>query len=339
MKRDIRRLGIASAALLSLALTVGGPAPSPAAAEPVTLTMVGAWPPGVSPAADIGIHFKDVVDRLGEGKVTIEFKGASDVIPTFDQPEALVRGVFDVWYGAPNYWAGVVPGGYVTELSSFEIPDQGPDSELFEFLVQMYADHGVRYLGHFSGEPDTGNHFMYTQQEVSGIGDLKGLKIRVPPLTRFFVEEIGAEPVTLPPGEIYLALEHGTVDGFTWPFFDGFTNFGWQEVSKYVILHPLYRDGTSIDMNLDKWNSLSADVQEIMLKAVSETQEWASGWVSASQASQLTAMQDGGMKVIEFSSEEAERWRATADTALWKHFESVMSPEEYATARRLLDAE
>jgi TRAP-type C4-dicarboxylate transport system substrate-binding protein len=338
MKSEIRRLGIASAALLPLILSFGGADPSRAASEPIKLTMVGAWPPGVSPAADIGIHFKDVVNRLAEGKLAIEFKGASDVIPTFDQPEALVRGVFDVWYGAPNYWAGVVPGGYVTELSSFEIPDKGPDSELFEFLVDMYAEHGVRYLGHFSGEQDTGNHFMYTQEEVSGIGDLKGLKIRVPPLTRFFVEEIGAEPVTLPPGEIYLALERGAVDGFTWPFFDGFTNFGWQEVSKYVILNPLYRDGTSINMNLEKWNSLPPDVQEIVLEAVRGTQEWAPGWVSEAQASQLADMKKGGMGTIEFSPEEAERWRETADAALWGHFESVMSPDEYATARRLLEA-
>ena len=338
MNRETRRLGIAPAALLCVVLTSGG-LPSRAASEPITLTMVGAWPPGVSPAADIGIRFKDEVNRLAEGKLVIEFKGSSDVIPTFDQPEALVRGVFDVWYGAPNYWAGVVPGGYVTELSSFEIPDQGPDSELFALLVAMYAEHGVRYLGHFSGELGTGNHFMYTQEEVSGIGDLAGLKVRVPPLTRFFVEEIGAEPVTLPPGEIYLALERGTVDGFTWPIFDGFTNFGWQEVSKYVILHPLYRDGTSINMNLDKWNGLPPDVQEIVLEAVRKTQAWSLGWVAAFQSSQLADMQEGGMTAVEFSPEEAQRWRETADAALWKHFESVMGPDEYATARRLLAAE
>jgi TRAP-type C4-dicarboxylate transport system substrate-binding protein len=337
MNRETRRFGIASAALLCAASTCG--LPSPAASDPITLTMIGAWPPGVSPAADIGIRFKDVVNRLGEGQVAIEFKGSSDVIPTFDQPEALVRGVFDVWYGAPNYWAGVVPGGYVTELSSFEIPDRGPDSELFAFLVDLYDDHGVRYLGHFSGELGAGNHFMYTQEQVSGIGDLQGLKVRVPPLTRFFVEAIGAEPVTLPPGEIYLALERGTVDGFTWPIFDGFTNFGWQEVSKYVIMHPLYRDGTSINMNLDKWNGLPPEVQEIVLEAVRETQTWALGWVSAFQTSQLAGMQDAGMQTIEFSPEEAERWRETAADALWQHFESVMSPEAHATARKLIEAE
>jgi len=309
------------------------------AADPIKLTMVGAWPPKVSPAADLGIKFKDTVNELAEGKLVIEFKGAGDVIPTFDQPEALVRGVFDVWYGAPNYWAGVVPGGYVTELSTEGLPDDGPGSELFDFMVKMYEPHGVRYLGHLSGEPHTGNHFMYTQKEVSSIDDLEGMKIRVPPLTRFFVDAIGAEPVTLPPGEIYLALERGTVEGFTWPFFDGFTNFGWQEVSKYVILHPLYRDGTAIAMNLEAWNRLPADLQDLVHEAVRRTQAWAEGWVSAFQASQLAGMQAGGMKVITFSDEEAERWHQTANEALWAHFKSVMSAEDYAAARRLLGYE
>lgn len=336
MKRRSVLFGFALAGGLALALASGGPA---RAADPIKLVMVGAWPPGVSSAADIGIHFKDEVNRLAEGRLVIEFKGSSDVIPTFDQPEALVRGVFDIWYGAPNYWAGVVPGGYVTELSRYEIPDNGPGSELFQFMVDMYEKAGVRYLGHYSGEPDTGNHFMYTQKPVSGIGDLKGLKIRVPPLTRFFVKEVGAEPVTLPPGEVYLALERGTVEGFTWPFYDGFTNFGWQEVSKYIIHHPLYRNGISINMNLAKWNSLPEDLQDVLHEAARRTQMWSTGWVSAFQATQLAGMQEGGMKVIEFTPQEAEQWTRTADEALWAHFKSVMSAGDYAKARQLLGFE
>lgn len=306
------------------------------AADPIKLVMVGAWKPGVSPAADIGIKFMETVNEMSGGKLVIEFKGASDVIPTFDQPEALVRGVFDVWYGAPNYWAGVVPGGYFSELSSYEIPDNGPGSDLFAFIVKMYEKHGVRYLGHYSGALGTGNHFMYTQKEITGIADLKGMKVRVPPLTRFFVDAIGAEPVTLPPGEIYLALERGTVEGFTWPYYDGFTNFGWQEVSKYLVDHPLYRDGISINVNLEKWNSLPEDMQQIMLKAAAQTQAWSVGWVTDAQTKQLDGMRAGGMKSIKLSPAEAKRWNETANEALWGHFKTVMTPEDYVEARRLL---
>ena len=329
-----RATGPIGTGLLALALVAGGGAELHAAAT--KLTMVGSWPPKVSSAADIGIKYLDTVNKLGKGKVEIAFKGSRDVVPTFDQPEALVRGLFDVWYGAPNYWAGVVPGGYFSELSPHEIPDNGPGSELFAFISKMFEKHGVRYLGHYSGEPHTGNHFMYTQKKISGLGDLKGRKIRVPPLTRFFVKAIGAEPVTLPPSEVYLALERGTVEGFTWPYYDGFTAFGWHKISKFVIAHPLYRNGISVKMNLAKWNKLSGDAQKVMLEAVGRTQAWSQGWVSAYQATQLKGMLKGGMKLVTFSDEEAAHWRKTAGEALWAQFESVMSAEDYATARRLL---
>ncbi|MBI2881544.1 MAG: TRAP transporter substrate-binding protein DctP [Candidatus Tectomicrobia bacterium] len=327
-------LGLAFSAFLVFFLTSGQS--GPVSAAPIKLTMVGAWPPGVSPAADVGIRFKDEVNKRAGGKLVIEYKGASEVVPTFDQPEALMRGVFDVWFGAPNYWAGVIPGGYITELSPYEIPDKGPGSNLFNFMVQMYEKKGVRYLGHASGDPGMGNHFMYTQKKVGSIAGLKGMKIRVPPLTRFFVTAVGAEPVTLPPGEIYLALERGTVEGFTWPVYDGFINFGWQEVSKFIILHPLYRNGTGVNMNLAKWNRLPKDLQEVILEAVRVTQIWSQGWISAFQTSQLATMKKAGMKVIEFSPAEARRWGKTANEALWGQFKKVMSADDYAKARKLL---
>lgn len=319
-----------------LALAVVAVAGAQLSAEPAKLTMVGSWPPKVSSAADIGIKYLDTVNKMGKGTVEITFKGSRDVVPTFDQPEALVRGLFDVWYGAPNYWAGVVPGGYFFELSPYDVPDKGPGSDLYNFIVKMYEKKGVRYVGHFCGEPSTGNHFMYTQKKISGIGDLKGRKIRVPPLTRFFVKQIGAEPVTLPPSEVYLALERGTVEGFTWPYYDGFTAFGWHKISKFVIGHPLYRDGVSIMMNLAKWNKLSGDAKKVMLDAVGPVQGWTAGWVSAFQAQQLKEMLKGGMKLVTFSDEEAAQWETTANEALWAQFKSVMSADEYATARRLL---
>ena len=302
------------------------------------LTMVGAWKPGVSPAADMGIKFKDTVNQMSGGKIVIDFKGASDVVPTFDQPEALVRGVFDVWYGAPNYWAGIVRGGYLTEMSPYEIPDNGPGSELFEFVNKLHEAHGARYLGHMTGGPGAGNHFLYTQKKITRSEDLKGMKIRVPPLTRFFVAGMGAEPVTIPPGEIYLALERGTVEGFTWPVYDGFTNFGWQEVSKFMVAHPLYRDGISIAVNIRKWNSLPDESKKVMFQAAADTQAWARGFVAEQQAAQLNKMKAAGMTVIEFTPAEAKRWEDTAREALWAHFKTVMSAQDYASARRLLGA-
>lgn len=327
-------IGIVASTVLAVSMTFGWAVP--AGAQATKLVMVGSWPPKVSAAADMGIQFLKEVNKRGKGKIEIEFRGSREVVPTFDQPEALVKGIFDIWYGAQNYWAGVVPAGYLTELSPYEIGDNGPGSELWNFMVKLYEKKGIRYLGHLSGDPQTGSHFMYTQKPVKSINDLKGRKIRVPPLTRFLVKAIGAEPVTLPPPEIYVALERGTVEGFTWPYYDGFTNFGWQEVTKYIINHPLYRDGIGLAMNLKKWNSLTKEQQDILHAAVRRTQIWSLGWVAAHQQKQLEAMTKAGMKVITFSKAEAALWQKTARDALWANFKTVMSPDEFATAQRLM---
>jgi len=307
-----------------------------AQSSPVRLSMVGAWKPGTSPAADMGIKFKDTVNQLSGGKLVIDFRGASEVVPTFDQPEALVRGVFDVWFGAPNYWAGIVRGGYLTEMSPYDIPDNGPGSELFQFVNKLHEAHGAHYLGHMTGGLGVGNHFLFTQKKITGIEGLKGMKIRVPPLTRFFVAGLGGEPVTLPPGDVYLALERGTVEGMTWPVYDGFTNFGWQEVTKFMITHPLYRNGISIAVNLRKWNGLPDEAKKVMYQAAANTQAWSRGFVAEQQTAQLNKMKAAKMGMIEFTPPEAKRWEDTSREALWAHFKSVMNANDYATARRLL---
>jgi TRAP-type transport system periplasmic protein len=331
MKTMAKTLGVFGHAALAFGVLLGS-----ANAQTINLTMVGSWSPKVSPAADMGIKFKDTVSELSKGKIVINFRGASEVVPLNDQPAALVRGVFDVWYGAPNYWAGIVKGGYFTEMSPYPVPDNGPGSELFQFVNKLHEAHGVHYLGHMTGTAKTGNHFLFTQKKITRIEDLKGMKVRVPPLTRFFVTGMGAEPVTLPPGDVYLALGRGTVEGFTWPTYDGFTNFGWQEVSKFMIAHPLYRNGISILVNLNKWKALPDDAKKIMYEAAAKTQAWAGDFVSGHQEEQIKKMKTAGMQVIEFSPAEAKRWESTSRDALWAHFKSVMSAEEYATARRLL---
>jgi TRAP-type mannitol/chloroaromatic compound transport system substrate-binding protein len=351
-KTLIGRTLFGAAATALLGLFVAGGAVQPAAAEAIKLNLVGSWPAGVSSAADIGIHFIEEVNKRAAGKLEITYKGSRDVVPTFDQPEALVNGVFDVWYGAPNYWAGIVPAGYITELSKSDIPDNGPGSDLFNFMVKQYKAVGVQYLGHYSGDVKTGSHFMYTQEKVAAIGDLKGRKIRVPPLTRFVVKAVGAEPVTLPPGEVYVALDRGTVEGFTWPYYDGFTAFGWQEVSKYLINHPLYRNGIAIAMNMDKWNSLPQPALgraghrprsrcgDAILGAGmgrgppgGPAQDHAQGRHGSDQ---LLRRRGCGVDQDQQRDAEAAEWTQTSNDALWAHFKSVMSAEDYAEARNLM---
>ncbi|MBS3650568.1 TRAP transporter substrate-binding protein DctP [Pseudaminobacter sp. 19-2017] len=304
----------------------------------VTLKMVGAWAHGFSPTAEVGKNFMENVNRLGEGKVKVQYVGADDVLPPFDQPEALVNGVFDVWYGAPNYWAGIVPGGDITELSPLTIPDGGPGSPLYDYMVQLYAAKGVRHLGHAAGDPGEGAHYVSTNFPVKSVDDLKGKKLRVAPLTRHFVQAAGAESVTLPPSEIFLAMDRGTVEGFSWPVADAFTRYGWQNVTKYMIEQPMYRSGGSVAMNLDKWESLSPEVQDILLKAIAETQRFALDWFQKNQEEQQKIMVEAGMEIVKLSDEEAKRWDAVARDSLWAYYETALDAKHIGEIKALFES-
>ncbi|MGS1096870.1 TRAP transporter substrate-binding protein (plasmid) [Aquamicrobium terrae] len=305
------------------------------AQDTVTLKMVGAWAPGFSPTAEVGKNFMENVNKLGEGKVKVQYIGADDVLPPFDQPEALVNGVFDVWYGAPNYWAGVVPGGDITELSPMTVPDGGPGSPLYDYMVELYAAKGVRHLGHAAGDPGEGAHYISSNFPVKSVDDLKGKKLRVAPLTRHFVQAVGAESITLPPSEIFLAMDRGTVEGFSWPVADAFTRYGWQTVTKYMINQPMYRSGGSVAMNLDKWDSLSPEVQEILLKAIAETQNFALEWFDKNQKEQEAIMKKDGMEIVEISDEEAKRWTQAANDSLWAYYETTLGKERVDEVKAL----
>jgi len=328
---------VTSVALFGSVLWGGTVCVTQAQAASVTLRMVGSWAHGFSPTADIGKNFMDNVNRLGEGKVRIQYMGADDVLPPFDQPEALVNGVFDVWYGAPNYWAGVVPGGDITELSPFETPDNGPGSKLHNYMVDLYAAKGARYIGHASGKPGVGVHYISTSFPVKSIDDIKSKKLRSAPLTRHFLKDAGAESVTLPPSEIYLAMDRGTVDGFSWPVADGFTRYGWQSVTRYMINQPMYRSGANIVMNLDKYETLSPEVKTILDQAMSETQEWTRGWFQQNLDEQTDLMQKAGMQVLTLSPEEAGRWNDVAVSALWGYYASILSEKQISEVKQLFE--
>lgn len=321
-------------ALFALSLGV-----SAADAEEVTLRMVGSFPIGPSPTAEVGNQFMQAVNELGKGVVQISYIGASDVVPTFDQPQALADGVFDVWYGAPNYWSGVVPGGDVAELSPFTVPDGGPDSEFYNFLVRLFEAKGVRYLGHSTGDVGKGTHYLSTKFPVATLEDLKGKQLRVAPLTRHFVQAVGAEPITLPPADIFLAIDRGTVDGFTWPVADAYTRNGWQDVTKYLIDQPMYRSGGSLAMNLESWNALSPEAQDILIEAVRKVQAWGPDFFAGTEASEIEKMEAAGMEVVELSDEVSAEWQRISREALWAYYKGVMSAEDIATVQGLLKLE
>ena len=154
---------------------------------------------------------------------------------------------------------------------------------------------------------------LATKKPVARLEDLKGLRVRYYGGVGKALELLGATPVTISYPEIYDALSKGVIDGLSGsPFELAFLN-KLHEPAPYFLDPGIGSYGalTTI-MNLDTWNSLPKDIQEIMSQV---SKELSFPYVSTTMESEEKALRGAlrdGIKMGKLSPQEFDRWRNTA---------------------------
>ncbi len=308
---DIADPGRRLAATAILALAVG--LPSMAAADPITLRAVSPWPASDCWTTPI-FEFRDRVNAEMEGRVQIDYLGHGDVIGPFDQFEALQNGVVDVILGVTSYYDGQIPEA-LSQLYVQMDPAALRASGYYDLMREIHRDKAdVEFLAMLGGA--AGQAFrLYVNQEMDS-GDFSGKRMRVSGATRAVVEHFGGSAVVMPPGEIYTALERGTVDGFGWPYC-GTVSYGWHEVMRHVIEHPFFSVNSNILMNGARWRSLPEDIQADLERIAQEVEQWSVSYFAEVNAEDNEALADAGVTFLTFPEAEAERFTAGAYDAGW----------------------
>ena len=135
-------------------------------------------------------------------------------------------------------------------------------------------------------------------------------------MTDTFLTALGAVPVEVEFGEVYTAMERGTIDGWTFQF-PGVAGFGWHEVTNYWIDHPFYMQDIVTIINLDKWNSIPQRLQDIVLEAQLQIErEYPSIWTQH-EANERQKLIDAGVQPVKFSPSDAEWYSKTALDSGW----------------------
>lgn len=335
------KLVIFTLILVLLVLPVAAACARPAPAGPVTLKMLTAFPKGTVPNAP-GDFFIDEVNRRGKGELTIDRKGGPEAVATYDQPEATVKGVVDVHFTPSNYYAGLMGAPHVLEISPLQADEQGPGTEIYNTMVDMYKEIGIRFLGETTGSTgvmESGNFYVFTNKKVARVEDLAGQKMRISPMAVQFAEATRIQAITMPLGEIYLGMERGTIDGFIMPFFAGFNEMGLPKVTKYVIDHGIYRGNYCIVMNMKSWERLSEKQQKLLLDVMKDTISWTRGYLDGQDKSQRDRAKAAKVEFIKLPEAEAKRYAKISQDALWALFKQKLSPDRYKKLRQLLKYE
>jgi len=273
--------------------------------------------------------FIEAVNKRAAGRLKIEWLGGPEVFAPFDQIHALKAGTIDMLLYYPfGYMKSLMPEAEakgLTELAEWEERKSGAFevwSEIFEKRVN------AKYLGRLHSNI---TFHVFCNRKMEKVADFKGLKIRVMPLYIPFLRALGASPVTMPPPEIYTAMERGVVEGFMWPRV-GMISWGLQEVTKFMIEPGVFQMEPATMVNLDRWKKIPKDLQDLLLEVIQEHEYIGSMRNYMIVEKEEKVREKAGMKNIKLPAEEAEKFVKTAYDMTWE--EVIKAAPEYGPKLR-----
>lgn len=249
------------------------------------------------------------IEKATNGQVKITSYPGNTLLPADAVYDGVVNGIADMGLSCFSYTRGRFP-----LLEAFELPGVTYNNSK---VASKVAWEGIKQLNPKEVQDTklmmvltTGPGDLFTKVPVRNLNDMKGLGIRATGLSAKTLMALGANPVAMPQSDAYEALSKGVVKGNLSPVE---VLQGWKhaEVTEYLTRTPfLYNTLFFITMNLEKWNSLSPDVQKA-IEQVNEKyfEEVAIGlWDKQNESALKYAVEEKGMKVITLPKEEADHW-------------------------------
>jgi len=300
--------------LVSIFFVLGlGPGLSSGAEKAVALKAVSAFPQN-NKMNDAFWMLQKKVKEKSKGGLEITWGGGPEAIPTFQLVEAIRNGVIDLAWTAHTFnvaQLAVAEGAKLSKLTPWKEREKG----ILEFYQKVYQN---KLNAYFLGRGTPGlTYNLYTTVPVKNIGDFKGMAIRVTPAYKAFVEALGAAPVTTDPGEVYNALQRKMVQGYGWPSL-GISDFGWDEVTKFVIEPAFYQVDVIALVHINTWNKLPKDLQEVLNASVQEVEREAYEHFGKLISQDREKIKKKGIQEVKLSGEEGEKYLQTAYEASWK---------------------
>lgn len=168
------------------------------------------------------------------------------------------------------------------------------------------------------------------KREVRVPSDLGGLKIRTMEneIVLATWKAFGANPTPMAFAEVYPGLQQGTIDGQENPLSVIYAN-GLQEIQKYISLTQHLYSPFVVFMNNDKFNSLSAEQQQIILDSAAETTPYQRNISREYDSEILAAIAESGNVISELTLEEKSAWQtAVEDAKIYDMVKATMKDPE-----------
>jgi TRAP-type mannitol/chloroaromatic compound transport system substrate-binding protein len=302
-------LGLATSAVAAPAIAQSSPE--------IKWRLTASWPKSLDTLYGGCEFFCKRVAELTDNKFQIQPFAAGEIVPGLQVLDAVQSGTVEAGNTAMYYYWGKDPAFTFGTALPFGLNSRqmyswlhfGGGNELLNELLKNYNAIGT-------AAANTGAQMGgWFRKEIKSVDDLKGLKMRIGGFAGTIVTKVGVVPQQLAGGDIYPALEKGTIDACEWigPYDD--EKLGFNKVARYYY-YPGWWEGCGQAhniFNLTKWNELPKTYQAALLAASHESWGWVLGKYDAGNPPALRRLVAGGAQLRAFPQDVMEACYKTAN--------------------------
>jgi TRAP-type mannitol/chloroaromatic compound transport system substrate-binding protein len=302
-RKFLRTAGVGSAAVAASA-TVAAPAIAQSMPE-LKWRMTSSFPKSLDTLYGGAEYLAKVVSEATDKKFEIKNFAAGEIVPGLQVVDAVQNGTVEMGHTASYYYFGkdptfamgsTVPFGLNTrQLNSWMRAGGGE-----ELLNDFYKNYKIYGMVAGNTGCQMGGWF---RKEINTVDDLKGLKFRIGGFAGQVLAKLGAVPQQIAGGDIYPALEKGTIDAAEWvgPYDD--QKLGFNKIAPNYYYPGWWEGSTALHVfiGLDKWNELPKSYQAILRSACADANTWMTAKYDAQNPKALRELVAAGTKLHPFS--------------------------------------
>jgi TRAP-type mannitol/chloroaromatic compound transport system substrate-binding protein len=296
----IKQAGIAG-------VLAAGVAPAVHAQAAIRWRLASSFPKSLDTIFGAAEVFATQVKALSGGKFEVSVHAAGELMPAFGVVDGVQQGTVEIAHTAPYYFFGknecfalgcAIPFG----LNSRQMTAWMYEGNGLKLMREFYIKYNmISFPGGNTGAQMGG----WYRKEIKTLADIKGLKMRIGGFAGKVLERLGGVPQNIPAGEIYQALEKGTIDAAEWvgPYDD--QKLGFNKVAPYYYYPGWWEGGPQLDffINDKAFNALSPENKAIVENAAAHAHTVMQARYDARNPGALKQLVGAGTKLRPFSND------------------------------------
>ncbi len=281
-----------------------GVAPAVHAQAAIRWRLTSSFPKSLDTLFGVADVFAKKVSDMTGGKFVVSTHAAGEIVPAFGTVDAIQQGTVECASTAPYYYFGKDPTFAIGCAIPFGLNSR-------QMTAWMYDGNGLKLMREFYRPyniisfpmGNTGAQMGgWWRKEIKSLADVKGVKFRTGGFSGKVFERLGGVATNIPGGEIYAALEKGTIDAAEWvgPYDD--QKLGFQKVAQYYAYPGYWEGGPQLDLhvNIKAYDALSAEYKAIVESAAAYAHTDMQAKYDARNAAALKQLVAGGTKLFRF---------------------------------------